>query len=283
VDAEAAEGTFGGYRVVARLGRGSMGTVFRAVASDGRNVALKVMAPELSDDPDLVERFRREALSAASIDHPGVTRVYDFGEEGHRLYMVMELLDGSDLKVLIERGATGPLVSRLAIIEQVSAGMAAVHARGLVHRDLKPGNIHVKQDGQVKIMDFGLVRTGDSKMTHTGMAMGSPAYMAPEQLRGDKADARSDIFSLGTVFYELLSGRRAFGGKVIAQILMAVVGSEPAPLAEVAPDVPAPVAGLVARCLQKDPRRRYQTGGELHAAAQIAMAVYGGPPLRPRS
>jgi serine/threonine-protein kinase len=189
----------------------------------------------------------------------------------------MELLEGCDLKVVIEQGAARELPGNLAIMEQVAGGMAAVHARGFVHRDLKPANIHVKPDGQAKIMDFGLVRFGDSNMTATGMAMGSPAYMAPEQLRGEKADARSDVFSLGAVYYELLSGKRAFGGKGITQILMAVVTTDPTPLAEAAPEVPAPVAAIVERCLTKDTTRRYQTAGELHAALQVARAVFGSP------
>jgi serine/threonine-protein kinase len=153
--------------------------------------------------------------------------------------------------------------------------MAAVHARGFVHRDLKPANIHLKSNGQVKIMDFGLVRLGDSSITRTGMAMGSPAYMAPEQLRGEKADARSDVFALGALFYELLAGQRAFPGKGIAQILMAVISTEPAPLTQVAPGTPPAVAAILERCMKKDPTIRYQTAGELHAALEVARGVFG--------
>jgi serine/threonine-protein kinase len=275
VDTESGERTIGLYRVLEKLGHGSMGTVFRAVGPDGIPVAVKVMAPELSDDPDLVERFRREAMAAAAIEHPNITRVYDFGEESGQLYLAMELLEGCDLKVVIEQGGANDLSAKLAIMEQVAGGMGAVHARGFVHRDLKPANIHVKPDGQAKIMDFGLVRFGDSNMTATGMAMGSPAYMAPEQLRGEKADSRSDVFSLGAVYYELVSGKRAFHGKGITQILMAVVTSDPTPLSDVAPDVPSPVAAIIERSLVKDPAMRYQTAGELHAAVQVARAVFG--------
>jgi eukaryotic-like serine/threonine-protein kinase len=266
----------GRYRLVANLGRGAMGIVYRAQDSTtGAQVALKVMAAELSHDPELMERFRREAQTASQIAHPNITRVYDFGQADERLYMAMELLDGSDLKALIERGALASLRAKLAVMTQVASGMALVHARGLFHRDLKPANIHVTMAGQAKIMDFGLVRLSDSEMTSTGMVMGSPSYMAPELIKGQKADARSDVFGLGAVFYELLSGRRAFGGKGITQIVMAIIGSEPAPLSEVAPNIPAPIARIVERCLRKDLEERYQTAGELYAALEVAVGVYG--------
>src|SRR5215472_9467449 len=157
---------------------------------------------------------------------------------------------------------------------QIASGLAFVHAQGIVHRDLKPGNIHVKPDGEVKIMDFGLVRFADSQMTRTGTVMGSPSYMSPEVIRGGKADARSDIFALGAVFYELLAGRRAFGGKGLTQILHAIMSNEPEPLAICAPSVPPPIVWIVDRCLKKDAGHRYQTAGELHAALEVAHQAY---------
>lgn len=265
----------GPYDVVQKIGRGSMGTVYRAVErASGRQVALKVMAAELSGDAELVERFRREAMAAAALVHPNVTQVYDFGENGHQLYMAMELLSGSDLKGLVDRKELGDLAWRLRIMLKVADAMGFVHSRNIVHRDLKPGNIQVMPNGSPKIMDFGLVRIGDSSMTRTGMVMGSPSYMSPEQLKGDKADARSDVFSLGAVFYELLAGQRAFGGKGIAQIMMAVLQSEPPPLEQVAPGTPLPLVAIVERCLRKDVAVRYQSAGELHAAIEVAHAVY---------
>jgi serine/threonine-protein kinase len=273
---DAVENVIGPYRLIEQIGRGTMGVVYRAQGpGGGPPVAVKVMAAELSSDEELAERFRREALSASQLDHPNITRVLDFGEEGRQLYMTMELLDGSDLKTRIARNDTGDLGSRLSLMAQASAGMAFVHALGFVHRDLKPANIHVKADGQVRIMDFGLVRFGDSNMTRTGMVMGSPAYMSPEQIRGEKADARSDVFAMGAVFYELLAGRRAFGGKGLPEIMMGIVTREPEPLSACAPDVPAPVARIVERCLRKAPGDRYQTAGELHAAVDVAHQVYG--------
>jgi eukaryotic-like serine/threonine-protein kinase len=269
-------GTIGSYHLVRKIGRGGMGTVYEGVNSaTGERVAVKLLTGELSSQEDLVERFRREALSVAHMRHPNITSVLDFGEEGDRLYMVMELLQGTDLKVLIEGGALGSLTERLRVMTQVASGMALVHAQGLVHRDLKPGNIRVTPEGVAKIMDFGLVRLGDSHMTRTGMVMGSPAYMSPEQLRGLKADARSDVFALGAVFYEVLAGRRAFGAKGLTDVMMAVITKEPAPLAEFAPETPPPVALVVARCLRKDPADRYRTAGELEAALQVLLAAYG--------
>jgi serine/threonine-protein kinase len=267
--------SIGRYRIVETIGRGAIGVVYRALDPRGEHVAVKVLAADVCDDPELVERFRREALSAAELDHPNITRVHDFGEEGRRLFMAMELLDGDDLKSVIEQGGPAGLAARLSIMVQVAAGMAFVHARGLVHRDLKPGNIHIKPDGCAKIMDFGLVRPSESEMTRTGTVLGSPSYMSPEQMRGERVDARSDVFSLGSVFYELLTGRRAFAGRGITQIMMAVLASEPEPMERVAPAVPAPVARIVARCLGKSPEDRYRNAGELHAALEVVQPIYG--------
>jgi serine/threonine-protein kinase len=261
----------GRYRLIEKVGRGSMGVVYRAEdPGSGAQVALKLLAAGPDTDPELPARFRREAMAASQLLHPNITRVYDFGEDAGHLYMAMEFLQGADLSALIQQGRTGGFAEKLSWMTQVGAGMAFVHARGIVHRDLKPGNIHVNDDGQVKIMDFGLVRVGDSNMTATGMVLGSPSYMSPELVKGHKADTRSDLFSLGATFYELLSGRRAFPGKGISQIMMAVLGSDPEPLAVVAPDVPAPVAAIVERCLRKEPSHRYQTAGELYAALEVA-------------
>ena len=264
--------TIGRYQIVQRIGRGAMGTVYQAVdAQSGQTVALKVMAGELTGDAELMERFRREAMAAADLDHPNITRVYDFGEEGQQLYMAMELLRGADLKEHVEQRRLGDLRWKLSVMTQVASGMAFVHARNLVHRDLKPGNIHVAEDAVVKIMDFGLVRLGDSNMTRTGMVLGSPAYMSPEQLKGDKADSRTDVFALGAVFYELLAGQRAFGGKGITQIMMNVLANERAPLAQSAPDAPVALRHIVERCMRKSPAERYQTAGELHAALEVTQ------------
>ena len=267
----------GPYRVVDKIGRGAMGQVFRAVDAQGQHWAVKVMMAELAEDADLTERFQREAMAASLLDHPNVTRVHDYGEDAGRLFMVMELLSGTDLKERIEKGPELPPYEKLSIMVQVAAGMAYVHGRTIIHRDLKPANIHVSATGQAKIMDFGLVKVGDSHMTRTGTLMGSPAFMSPEVLMGGRADPRSDVFSLGAVFYELLSGQRAFPGRGLAEIMMNVLKQEPAPLATVAPRLPPPLVFVVERCLRKDAARRYQNAGELHAALEVAQAALSRP------
>jgi serine/threonine-protein kinase len=263
----------GRYRLIEKIGRGSMGVVYRAEDARGNRYAVKLLAIGQDTDPELPVRFRREAMAASQLLHPNIVRVFDFGEEHGHLYMAMELLEGADLATLIPQGRTGGLPERLSLMLQVTSALAFVHSRGIVHRDLKPGNVHVAHDGRVRVMDFGLVRITDSNMTATGMVMGSPSYMAPEVVRGQKADARSDVFSLGATFYELFAGRRAFPGKGIGPIMMAILGSEPEPLQRVAPELPAPVAAVIERCLRKPEAERYQTARELLADLQQALAT----------
>src|SRR5689334_18727106 len=173
-----------------------MGEVYRA--RDGvlnRDVALKTIAAGDSGDEMLQKRFQREAQSAAGLAHPNIITVFDFGQEQGRLYMAMELLDGRDLKAVIAEGTLKTLDEKLAIMEQIASGLAFAHENGVVHRDLKPANIHIPSSGQVKIVDFGLARMTGSEMTRSGMVMGTPHYMSPEQVRGERADTRSDVFS----------------------------------------------------------------------------------------
>ncbi len=271
--------TIGKYKLTERLGRGAMGEVYKAMDPVRRHlVAIKVMAAGLTDDDELVERFRREARSASKLDHPNITRVYDFGEDANQLFMTMELLEGSDLKELIESQAITSLAKKFDIMIQACAGMGFVHALDIVHRDLKPGNIHVNRDGCVKIMDFGLVRLSDSNMTRAGMAMGSPCYMAPELVLGNKADPRADVFSLGSVFYELLTGRRAFAGKGVPQILMNVMNADPEPLAKLVPNAPRALVAVVEKCLRKNPAERCENAGKVYDELEPIR-----PSLEPRS
>ncbi|MCU0242433.1 MAG: serine/threonine protein kinase [Vicinamibacteria bacterium] len=255
----------GRYVLLDLIGRGSMGEVYQAHADgDTRLVAVKVMSAELSDDPELIERFRREAVSMSVLKHQNIARVYDHGQDQGRLFMAMELLVGHDLGTLIARQAIPSLKRKIHIMAQCCDGMAFVHACGVVHRDLKPANIHVIRNNQVKILDFGLARIADSVMTQLGTVMGSPSYMSPEVVMGNKADARSDIFSLGAVFYELFAGQRAFQGKGMHNILMAVMSGEPRPLTEFVPELPPAILEIIARCLRKNPDERYADAGELH-------------------
>jgi serine/threonine-protein kinase len=266
----------GKYEVVGKLGQGAMGEVFHARdPSLGRNVAVKRITAGLDADETVRRRFRREAEAAARLMHPNIVTVYELGTEGGQLFMAMELLDGVDLKQAIAAGRM-TLDEKVGVTLQVCEGVAFAHSHDVVHRDLKPANIRVQPDGVAKIMDFGLVRVGDSNMTRTGTLMGSPAYMSPEVLMGSRADARADIFSLGAVFYELLCGQRAFPGRGIADIMMNVLKQEPQPLASCVPALPAPVVFVVERCLRKDATRRYQVAAELHAALEVAQAACSG-------
>ncbi len=260
----------GKYRVLSKIGQGAMGEVFKGHDPFlNRDVAIKVISASLAADEAMRERFRREAEAAAKLNHPNIITVYDLGEEQGKFYMAMELLEGRDLKDLIGHQALGDLHRKLDVMDQISDGLAAAHASGVFHRDLKPANIHVQPSGQVKILDFGLARFSSSDMTRTGMVMGTPHYMSPEQVKGEKVDARSDVFSLGSVFYEILSGHKPFDGDSMHTVLFHVMQDEPEPLRKWI-DVPPIVVELVERALAKDPTRRFQNAGQLRDAVRAA-------------
>jgi serine/threonine protein kinase len=268
----------GKYRVLGRIGHGAMGEVFKAHdAVLNRFVAIKTIAADLKSDDTLRKRFEREAQSAARLNHPNVVTVYDFGEEQDKVYMAMELLEGHDLKQAIASRTLPDLLGRLSIMEQICDGLAFAHAAEIIHRDLKPANIHLQPNGQVKIMDFGLARLSGSEMTRTGMVMGTPHYMSPEQVRGERADARSDIFALGCVFYEMLTYTKPFDADSMHAVLFKVMQEEPPSLADVAPETPAVLVEILERCLLKDPEERFQNAGELRDAMRAArQAVLAG-------
>jgi tRNA A-37 threonylcarbamoyl transferase component Bud32 len=265
-------GQIGKFKIVEKLGQGAMGEVFRAHDPVlGRDVAIKVVAGKLSEDERARERFQREAQSAAQLNHPNIITVYDFGDEMGTAYMAMELLEGSDLRELLAEGKVETLEDKLVIMEQILDGLAFAHSKGVVHRDLKPGNVHVLPSGQIKIMDFGLARRAQDGAA-TGVIMGTPYYMAPEQAQGERATARSDVFSVGAMFYEMLAGKRPFVGPTIPAVLFAVVHREPDPLGQVAPDVPAALGAVVARALAKAPDSRFADAGEMLQALRAAWA-----------
>ena len=268
----------GKYLIVAKIGSGAMGDVYRAHDRTlNRDVAVKTMAELYASDDQLVQRFQREAQSAAALNHPNVVTVFDFGSEQGKFYLAMELLDGADLKELIASRSLNDLWDKLDVMEQIAEGLAYAHKQGVVHRDLKPANIRVLPNGRVKIMDFGLARIGSSDMTRAGMVMGTPNYMSPEQVRGTKADARSDIFSLGAVFYELLSGKKAFNADSMHTILYKVLEEEPDPVRNWVPGLPAPFVAFVERCLAKDPANRFQHAGEMRdALRKVREALASG-------
>jgi serine/threonine-protein kinase len=265
-------GQVGKFKIVDKLGQGAMGEVFRALDPVlGREVAIKVVAGKLSEDQRARDRFLREARAAAQLNHPNIITVYDFGEEQGMAYMAMELLEGQDLRQILAKGTLTSLDDKLAIIEQILDGLAFAHSKGVVHRDLKPGNVHVLPNGQIKIMDFGLARRLQDAAA-SGAVMGTPYYMAPEQAQGDRATARSDIFSLGAMFYEMLAGRRPFTGSTIPKVLLAVVQRDPEPLGKLVPDLPTGIVAMVMRALAKDPQARHADAGEMLKALHVAWA-----------
>lgn len=270
----------GKYEIVEKIGQGAMGEVFRAHDPVlGRDVAVKTMAASLGADAEQRSRFQREAQSAGRLNHPNIITVYDFGEEQGQVYIAMELLEGEDLKDLAARGPAFSLQRTLDVMDQLCEGLAFAHAKGVVHRDLKPANVHVQPNGQVKIMDFGLARLNTSDMTRAGMIMGTPNYMSPEQVRGEKASARSDVFSLGVVFYELLAGRRAFDADSLHAVLFQVMQAEPPDLGGLRPDLPAPLLEVVRRAMHKDAAQRYADAAEMRDALRGARAAAGVAPL----
>jgi eukaryotic-like serine/threonine-protein kinase len=251
--------TFGRYEILDKLGEGAMGVVYRARdASLGRVVALKMLSADLGGEEELHQRFQREAEAIGRLSHPNIVTVYDVGEASGQLYMAMELLEGDDLRSLIEKRATIALADRVRILIQICTGLAYAHSRGVVHRDIKPANILVGSDGRAKILDFGLARvSARSTITRRGVILGTPDYMAPEQAMGKGVDRRSDVFSAGAVFYEFLTLEKPFKGKTLHAVLYQIISDDPEPVLTVNPEVPVRLASIVHRMLRKDPDLRY--------------------------
>jgi serine/threonine-protein kinase len=251
--------TFGRYEILDKLGEGAMGVVYRARdLALGRPVALKMLSEEFAAEEELHQRFRREVEAVGQLSHPNIVSVYDMDETDGRLYMAMELLEGDDLRTLIERHVSISLAERVRIFLQICAGLGYAHGRGIVHRDIKPANILVTSSGQVKLLDFGLARLGSrASITRRGVILGTPDYMAPEQAQGRAIDARTDLFSAGAVLYEFLTLQKPFRGKTLHAVLYQIISGEPEPVLSANPEVPARLAAIVHRMLAKDPERRY--------------------------
>ncbi len=259
----------GKYNIVGKIGKGAMGEVYKGHDPIlNRFVAIKIIAETLGTDADLVERFKREARNAAGLNHPNIITIYDFVEEEGHLYMVMELLEGQDLKELIKSGSPVTVEQILSIMEQITDGLGFAHSRGIIHRDLKPANIHVSKNGQVKILDFGLVHESTSDMTKTGQVMGTPNYMSPEQVQGLRVDPRSDIFSLGAVFYELLTRKKPFSADSIHATMFKVVQGDREPLAQYT-HLPRPIVSMVDRALDKEPDGRFEDATALREHLRV--------------
>ncbi|HTL42962.1 MAG TPA: protein kinase [Vicinamibacterales bacterium] len=251
--------SFGRYELHEQLGHGGMGVVYRAHDTVlQRIVALKLVAASYVDDPEMRERFFREARAAAQLTHKNIVTVYDLGEHEGRPYLAMEYLAGEDLQRRLSRPEKMPLARRLEVATEFCQGVEHAHEHGIVHRDLKPANIFLADNGGVKILDFGLARPMASQLTQSNMLMGTINYMAPEQVRGERADQRSDIFSLGVVLYELFGGRRAFEGDSVASTLYKILQDVPEPLSSVDAEIPPSLAQVVERALAKNREERYQ-------------------------
>ena len=264
------------YQLDRRIAVGGMGEVWEASDTRlGRSVAVKVLRPELTDDPEFLHRFRIEARTVASLDHAGIAGVHDYGEDegvgGRRTaWLVMELVRGEPLSTLIARGPL-PTEETLRIVEEAAWALQAAHERGFVHRDVKPGNILVRTDGMVKLTDFGIAKAADAvPVTRSGMVMGTAHYIAPEQASGGEAGPAGDVYSLGIVGYECLAGHRPFRAESAVAVAMMQVRDQPPPLPD---SVPAHARELIEAALVKDPTKRYSTGGEF--AAAVAAVRHG--------
>jgi serine/threonine-protein kinase len=281
----------GRYAIQSELGRGAMGVVYKATDTAlERTVAVKTvnMALERDGAERYEARFYQEARAAGSLNHPNIVTVYDVGKEGNVAYMAMEFIEGQELRSLLAEGRALPVSQAVSIAAQVAEGLAYAHQHGVVHRDVKPANIMVLADGPVKITDFGIARMRASadELTQSGMMLGSPKYMSPEQVIGKRADHRSDIFSLGVILYETLTGGAPFSGENVTALMYQIVNFAPPAPSAVNPAVPELLNFIVAKMLAKPLEERYQSAQELandlrNCERQIASPAATTQPLRP--
>ena len=256
----------GRYRIVRKIGAGGMADVHLAEDQElGRRVAIKILNDRHANDEQFVERFRREAKNAAALNHPNIVSIYDRGEAEDTYYIAMEYLDGRSLKELIVGHGPAPVKVAIEYARQILSALRFAHRHGIVHRDIKPHNVLVDREGRVKVTDFGIARAGTSQMTETGSIVGTAQYLSPEQARGGEVDQRSDLYSLGVVLYELLTGRTPFEGDTPVEIAMKHLSAMPQAPSELRRDIPHELDLVVLRALAKDPEDRYQSADEMEA------------------
>src|SRR5262245_11717017 len=282
----------GAYKILALLGHGGMGVVYRAHDERlRRDVAIKVLPASFAHDPDRLRRFEQEAHATSALNHPNILTIYDIGaaspELGGAPFIVAELLEGAELRAQLESGAL-PARRALEYAQQITQGLSAAHEKGIVHRDLKPENLFITTDGRVKILDFGLAKLRPpqvgavdtdaptrKKITEPGVVMGTVGYMSPEQVRGQEADNRADIFSFGVILYEMLSGRRTFSGESAVEVMNAILKEDPPELTAINTQVPQGLERLIRRCLEKKPEHRFHSARDLGYAFEVLSSSSG--------
>ncbi|MDZ7631349.1 MAG: serine/threonine-protein kinase [Gemmatimonadaceae bacterium] len=273
----------GNYRVISRLGEGGMGTVYRATDTMlDRDVALKVLRPELARQAALVERFRAEAVALARLRHEHIAALYGLDRQGDELVMVMEFVSGETLESRLTRLGPMPWQETIPIMRGVLAALGHAHVRGVVHRDIKPANVMVDADGTVKVMDFGIARLmGENRQTRAGVAIGTPTYMAPEQLRGEDVDGRTDLYAAGALLFELLTGRVAFEADSDYSLMMQQLNEPPVAPSSVVPGVPRAMDAAVSRAMAKKPAQRFASATDFSRALdEITPDSFSVAPVR---
>ena len=270
----------GKYHILELVGEGAMGVVYKARDSVlDRTVAVKVMNDAIARHEELRQRFLREAQAAASLQHPNVVSIYDLGEVDGHLYIAMEFVQGADLEALIQQGEPLSLQEKLDIVIDVLAGLTFAHKRGIVHRDIKPANIRIAEDGRAKLMDFGVAHLTSSKLTSTGASLGTPVYMSPEQITGGKATPATDVFAVGAVLYELLTGQKPFDSPTLQGLFYKILTDKATPVRELMPGLPTALDHIVEKAMAKDVPARYQSALDMANDLTGVRAMLSGPSL----